>query len=183
MKQYSAPQRRLVMVAVVIGVSLALASTAFACTIFRGKFVVTGSGGGTVYAVGDNNNMAWCAGFPKGTATAPANGGTITVKVAKAKAPCPLSRLPEGKYDIRFFNGAAHTKSPDRDWQVDCMGGDDILLSVKIGSLYVNEYGAGGPKTIALPSGLIPNGANDESAVCVTGAGATYGNQAPITIL
>ncbi|MGH9151575.1 MAG: hypothetical protein ACRD03_04010 [Acidimicrobiales bacterium] len=162
---------------------LALASTAFACTIFRGKFVVTGSAGGTVRAVGNDENMSWCAGFPKGTATAPANGGSITVKVAKAKSPCPLSRLPEGKYDIRFFNGAAHTITPDRDWQVDCMGGDDVLVSVRIGGLYVNQYGAGGPKTIALPSNLIPNGPNDESAVCITGSGATFGNQAPLTIL
>lgn len=166
-----------------IAILLVVSSAAFACTIFRGKFVVSGPDGNKVRAVGNNTSMSWCPGFPTGTATAPANGGSITVSVAKAKDPCPTSRLPEGRYQIRFFNGAAFTKEPLREWQVDCMAGGTSSIGVKIGKIYVNAYGAAGPKTIALPSGLVPNGPNDESAVCISDDGGNMGNQAPLTIL
>lgn len=177
-------RRRLLVGSTVVGVSLALCSAAFACTVFRGKFTVTGSGAnpGKVISVGNNAGMQYCPGFPTGTASAPTTGATVTVKVVKAKnSSCPLSRLPANTYDINFLNGPAHFKSPDRDWQLDCMSG--IAGPVKIGQLKINQYGAGGPKTLALPSGLVANGPNDESAVCISDAGGAYGNQVPITIL
>ena len=175
--------------ATVVAVTMALCSAAFACTIFRGKFIVQGSGSnaGKVYAIGANSGMNYCsAGFPTGTARAPRNGGTVTVSVVKNKnSACPTGtpggRLPSKMYDINFLNGPAHFVTPDRDWQLDCMSG--IAGPVKIGQMNVDQYGRGGPKTLSLPSNLAPNGPNDESAVCISDSTGTYGNQVPITIL
>lgn len=159
---------------------LAHGSGAFASERFRGKLKVSGNAASTsVVAIGDGGFNTWCAGYPSGSASA-SSGGSLTVTVRPAPARCGGSTLSKGRYSVNFLNGAAMTKDP-RGAILGCMRVEGAV--VNLGTLFVDQYGNGGPKTFSLPALLVPNGPSDESAICIADSTAHWGNQAPLTIL
>ncbi len=184
---------------------LSVVGLAFACTNFKGQFVVSGNradtGTVTVNGTGSGMNQTVNTGVAKSsTSSASVNVSTGTSTVSGGGI------LPTGDYDINFYNNPSTTCSTvllfpncgykgsgtTRKWQKDCMTGDS---GVKLGTVHVNSSGvidqkngsaATQPVNFALSptSGLITNtSGSNESAVCISNAGATIGNQAPLTIL
>jgi hypothetical protein len=169
------PKKAVLMTFGVLAISAAFAATAFACTIFRGTFTVLGNGSSTsVTATGLRTGMI--ENVTPGIAKATATGGSIKVSTGRDKYGVGL---PAGSYSINYYNGAAY--SDHTHWQTDCMSGD---AGVKLGSGSVGSTGAlsGQPLTFSLPAS-VKNTAPQESGVCVSNSAATYGNQAPLTIM
>ncbi len=178
----------------------ALGATAFACTLFRGTFTITGNapGSGTVTATGDGTDMGYKS-MSSGIAQATNDNGTVTVST-DAEAGFPDNKLPPstqvGTYQIRFYNsiyaGPVAVRpgyENHQTWTTDCMAGPDPTVKT-IGTVTVNGDGtiAGQPKTFPLgtsPTGspLTPDQAPAESAVCISDRKAVYANQAPLTIV
>lgn len=169
----------LVAVPVVLALVLAPATGAFASERFRGKLKVSGDAATTsVVAIGDGGFNTWCGGYPSGSASA-SSGGSLTVTVRPAPARCGGSTLSKGRYSVNFVNGPAMSK--DLGAVLGCMRVEGAV--VNLGTIFVDRYGNGGPKTFSLPAPLVANGPSDESAVCVSDSTVHWGNQAPIVIL
>lgn len=182
------------MLAALVGsIVIGLSSSAWGCTIFRGKMVVSGNKGtGSVTVIGNNGAMSWCPGYPMGKAKATL-GGSVTITVTKAGLGACVpktSRLPYGTYDVNYVNGAAFTRSDttdknnddgSRDWVADCMSPADPP-SVKIGEMAISDFGKGNG-TYALPPVGVLSGPTDEAAICVSDLLGNYGLQAPVSIV
>lgn len=165
---------------------LAVASVAYGCTLFMGKFSVTGnaSNSGTVTCRGLDRTMenVCDAGIARVTST-----GSITVSTDAVEG--TGSKLPPGSYDINFYRAASQTSSSGYYghvwWNTDCMTGS---AGTNIGSVTVGANGqsSGGPFNI--PTSGITNGQLwqispvFEAAACISDSTATYGNQAPVTV-
>lgn len=191
-----------------IGAASALCSSAWACAVLAGKMVVSGNAGtGTVTAIGDGNqnDYAWCPGYPSGKAKA-TRGGSVTITVSKSGTlGCATgsrpARLDAGTYNVNYLNGPAFTRSHKADtdnsdgsrtWRDHCLYEDDTILDqvlpdtepeegiVRIGTMTVNEFGKGNG-TYAIPATGVTSGPTDEAAVCVYARG--LGNMVPLTIV
>lgn len=170
-----------------------LASSAYACTVFRGKMTVTG-GGGSTFATGNNSSMSWCA-APADNASASSGGGakgadgssiTVTIQPGDCNTSSPSSR---SDYDINFYNGKAFTytissttgKRVYSTWLVDCMSPRDAgVVNLGYGGVYTN--GTTKSWTVALPSVTNANASGQASAVCFSDRFGNNGNQVPILI-
>ncbi|HSH62419.1 MAG TPA: hypothetical protein VK988_22770 [Acidimicrobiales bacterium] len=213
MKEARRIRRGMALGSSVVAVVLAMASTAYACTIFSGSITITGSdtapagfptaGNGSSVAWGSGKNMTYCVGGnPTGYAYAPVGSGTAKVTVAKHDCGGP-KKLPEGFYDVNFLNLGAFTNYSDRNWVRDCMstefsadlGGSPGVRAAdtyKVGSMTVDANGSGTttvnlkaatPNKTTSPSGLVPT---EEAGICVStpaGPGTPHGMQGPITII
>lgn len=174
-----------------------LASTAYACTVWAGKFLVNGeaaAGGATVTATGTPTG---CSGTtPTGGMTQSVNAnvaktkkspavGTVTVETQSAGGTC--NWLPGGVYDINWYSGKGY--SNHTTWSRDCMS-PLMGLGVKVGEIKVNSAGQSvDPITNAAASftfnitSPFANIGSEEGAVCVSDATGTYGNQAPMKVI
>lgn len=194
----------------VLGVMLALASVAFACTIFKGKFVVT-AGGGTSKAWGKNSGMVHCTGdkTPTSGAKADPDGATITVEVFPTgtnTTDCPSSQLNESSssqvYRIYYVNLDGFTdENGIWEWDVDCMASVGVVKlqdsDGQGGKIYINSNGRSttgastsdpeGSRSYSIASGQAENetinGVTDRAGVCISDDNAIEGNQVPLQIV
>lgn len=189
----------------VLGVMLALASVAFACTVFKGRFEVT-AGGGTSKAWGRGSSMMHCDGnkAPSSAAEVSEAGGTITVEVfptGTTGISCPASQLSASSstliYKIYYVNTDGFIADNGVwEWSVDCMAGaSGVQLDAADGEgnkIYINSNGrstvgdstsdAEGSRNYTIPDTATPN-TTDRAGVCISDEAAGQGNQVPIKIV
>jgi hypothetical protein len=176
-----------------VAAALVLTSAAYACTVFRGTFTVTGDRGGTVTSTGLRTGMVESVTASK--AFASASGGWV--RVSTGTDGC-CNRLPDKdstgalrNYQVNFFNGEGY--DTHGHWFTDCMAGD---AGVTLAQVRLNTQGqiaqmlvSGAYRAVAQPvqlglgSGLTRNVGAQESAVCISDSSGLYGNQAPVTIV
>jgi hypothetical protein len=98
-------------------------------------------------------------------------------------------------YDINFYDDKTYDSS--RNWLIDCMSpASGSIVFKRLGQVHVNTSGvidrtsvgtvtsSGVAGPFNLPTTAWSKAANGgESAVCVSDAGAYYGNQIPLTVL
>ena len=149
-----------------------LASAAFACTTWRNKMTVTGSGSspGSVTAQGWDDDMRYCSsGQPSGTAGMDDNtNGTVTVTIEPSTGSCESPDLPDATYDIRWTTGTWSPSSP---------GTNDCMSTTDVGDISISS-GNGGPTS---SNSFNPGGAGTIQ-VCVTNSNQTFGMQVPLTV-
>jgi hypothetical protein len=175
----------------VVATVLVIASTAYACTVFKGRLTLTGNGNqptGSSVTLGKNAGMQHCANSPSGYTSAPLSGGTVDVVVAKnttGTTACPNSQLPADTYDINYENGAAFSgdlPTSYRNWLIDCMSPHSNNLT----TMTVDSNGDGSKTGVSLNSTerntKVGSQIVDESAICVSTSDGAYGNQGPIFI-
>ncbi len=166
----SGTRRGIVAASVAALAVLALASAAFACTVYKGRFVVTGNNGTTTEVVGNAIGMGYC--FTPGPGRAEiSRGGTFSASVSKyqgsqSTTKCSAQLNPD-TYDVNYSTTGGTG---------DCMTGSPE--SVKIGSMVVDSSGSGSG-TYTLPSTALVS----DGAICVSDATAGEGNQAPVKIV
>lgn len=192
---------------------LVLASTAYACTVFRGVLTVTAvaspnpdpAQGGTVTGWGDNFGMNPCPTKPwegqarvhAGSDSSPGpahQSGSLAVSVARSGLGACPSQLAAGTYDVNFLNtgfGDFLGEEPARVLNNDCMTGGH-RSTFRIGELAVDTDGNGsGTYVINKPANHpdpkfndeIPDLPGTESAVCVSAKNASQGMQNPVTVI
>lgn len=143
---------------------------AYACTTFKGKLGVTGSGGPGVETHADGTaGMGWCDN-PIGSASVAANtSGTVAVSVgASSSGECAATTLPAGTYNVRYSTGTWSASDPSTN---DCMD------TTVIGTFTVS--GGTGSTT----SASFNPGAAGPLNICVVNSGAVNGNLAPLSIV
>ncbi len=174
---------------VILTVVLGLSSTAWACTVFKGKMTVTGNAASTSATIyGNNSGMGHCglSGFAKSNTP-----GSVFVSVAPAVSSCSGSHsLPNGftyavSYISQGFNNGTYDTSRDCMWNGGTLG--RIALYNSSNTAVIAVSGGSGSGTYNLPSGLAAqNAAPYEGAVCVSDTNttpSTYANAAPLIIL
>lgn len=174
-----------------MAVVLAMASTAFACTTYKGYMTVTGSDGSFVTSYGGNSGMTQS--LDKGVGPNITRGTeTFTVKVGAFNG----HRLSEtlNPYRITFWNGSAAAydnpivdfSTTKQHWKNDCMSStqDEKLGLVKpIGNHTVSSDGSETTSNHTLPSDARLTASGAQAAVCISNSTASQGNQAPIIIV
>lgn len=188
--------------AAVVGVMLALASVAMACTTFKGRFDVT-AGGATSSAWGDSSSgMLHCTGTyaPQSNASVPTTGGTITVSAVPTTAGvdgCSTSKLSDTQtsknklidrhYFIYYVNRNGFVDSSGVwKWQEDCMAGTGstkLSAADGKGDEIIVTNGQTGTRQYTIPTGQQANSATDRAGVCISDTGAGQGNQTPLAII
>lgn len=179
----------------VMAVVLGLASTAWACTVFKGQMKVRGDWPGheshTVTAVGNNSGMGWCS----LTGHANADGvydssNDIYVEVSQAPSSCGGHKLPASgtdlgsagllKYAVTYVDYGFKSRSLYRN----CMAVGGHSNTVKVGDIKVDSSGFGSGY-YNIPGGPVQDGSPWEAGVCVSDTNynpSLYGNQAPVII-
>lgn len=165
---------------------LALAPEA-ASAHFYGTMVVGGNGGGTVTAPAWGGPETWCSGFPSGTTTATATGGSVSISMAPhpSEASCPKSKLDSGTYPVYLYNGPAFIVTSPGNYQPNqpnCRS----TPTAQIGTITINHQGEGNGGPYLLPP-LTANVSGEASSVCiwvpfVNKNDRDRGNEAPIII-
>lgn len=174
---------------------LALTSTAYACTVFRGQMKVrgldvTGHTTHEVVWVGNNTGMGWCT----KTGHANANGtndtaADIYVQVSgynDGPGGCADSQLPQTSppldYDVTFIDRAFSSGS----FVKDCMAVGGDVGTKKIGDISIDSTGFGSGN-YNIGSAVANQNFNPyQAAVCVSDtvySPSLYGMQVPLDIL
>lgn len=189
----------------VAAVVLLLSSTAWACTVWKGKMTVTVNDtrtgtGGTVNGWGANSGMQNCPTKPwEGQARAHVGDSTghvgsgVTVTVAgttSTEVGICASKLAANTYDVNFLNtgtGDFVGEGAARTWAHDCMTGGHPK-TFKIGSISVDSNGNGSVtiaeiKKPAAMGNEITDLPGTESAICVSDANASQGMQNPVFVV
>lgn len=162
----------------VVALILVLASTAMACTVFRGTMIVTplAAGSGVSQATGNGNNMARCD--ISELATIPITGDKVKVEVKKATG-CATGFLEGGTYTVNYASSGAS----------DCMtvvlggvGTAPLGTGSPLGTFTVDQSGAGST-AVTIPG--ISSSRFGTVALCVTSTTAkpAQGNQVTLTII
>lgn len=165
------------------------AATAFACTVFRGTFDVTGNaaGSGTVRVTGNDTGGMLLKSVSAPIAKASVNGGSVTVSTGVDPAKATNMLPARTDYQIRFYNSTAAApgfSGHNTNWVTDCMagpGGGGTQLGPNV--TVANGMISGQPVMRSLPSSLRADTSPQESAVCISDPTGGSGNQAPLTIL
>lgn len=161
---------------VVAGV-LAMASFAWACTVFKGKMTVTastagtaiapGTPGGSTTAVGSGIGMSLCS-VSEGAYVA-ALGGSFSVAVEPQNCGTMTNgKLGAGLYDVNYFPNYPSFNFP----APDCMSVTATGQGVPVGSLSVNTSGVGSGGPYSLPAHAARGG---RAAICLSGKPAALG--------
>jgi hypothetical protein len=197
-------RRGLLFGSAVVAIVLALASTAWACTTFKGRMTVTDANGNSSTVVGDGSGMDFCdTGFgdkvpAADTGATGTPGAQITVSVEPADCNGTTFQLDDGNYDVNFVNWVTEQnqtksgfKSTDGgatyDWWADCMSGilgAQVVLADQTFQV-VNGTNTGTPYTLPGANEIdwkVNDLTTDQSAVCVSSNGGGQGLQAPILI-
>lgn len=178
--------RLLALAAAAIG-SLALVPEA-ASAHFYGTMAVSGNGGGTATAAASGGPEVWCPGYPSGTTTASATGGSVSVSMSPTAgdASCPSSALAKGTYPVYIYNGPAFIVTGPGSYQLNQQHFCLDTPTAQIGTITINNKGAGNGGPYLLPS-LTPNASSQASSVCiwvpfVSRHNPDRGNEAPIIV-
>lgn len=162
-----------------VAVAMALASTAYACTAWRGTMTVETASGSTA-ASNDTGMMVWCSSpatvSGSGASVADSSGQTVKVQMAPTTADgvnCDAGwKLPQDTYDIRWAKGIW---DPFNQTGTDCMG--TTLLNNNAVSVDAN-----GNSSQVTSAGFDPDGATQVS-ICIVNDSQFWGNQVHISVL
>jgi len=165
----------------VAALTVSLAATAFACTVFRGTFTLKGNASATsVTATGLASGMSQMV--SSGIAKAKKTGGTVTLSTGKDQYGRALPARTG--YRVRYYNSTATAPgySTHTTWKTDCMVGGP---GIQIGLADVGSDGkiVGQPKTYSIGNSANLDSGGKESAVCISDSGAAFGNMAPVAIV
>lgn len=153
-----------------VAAMLVLASVAFACVPYKGRFEVrgTGQGGTKVSVVGKGMGMRYCEDEQPVPAELPGGGFTAAVS-PKVGGECE-AQLPDGVYQVSAITGFA---SPE------AIPGCMFLSPYAVGVMTVT--GGRGSGTYAIPD-TSPRG---YGAICVNSRTSFFadGNRAPVLVL
>lgn len=178
-------RRMLVSAIAAAAMILALASTAYACVVIKGKGTVTGSvrAGNELTGLGTNVHASYCT--SPGSTPVTAAAGPASSSVSASFSPATLcnadgtNKLSDGTYDVRLRNltgaNTAYTGTDGTSWTfvsgkgcfATSVGGSNYAL----GTLTVSGgtgISSGGPWTI--PSTVTSNSSNpktDTSVFCI----------------
>ncbi len=169
----------------VITLILLLASTAMACTVFRGTMVATplAAGSGVAQATGAGDRMARCN--VSELATIPITGDKVKVEMKAATSVCKTGDVPkldEGTYTVNYATSGAS----------DCMtvalgglGTAPVGTGSPLGTFAVNGSGVGST-TVTIPG--LSSSTFGTIALCVTSTTVPMltlpqGNQVTLTII
>lgn len=173
--------RRLAFGVASVAVALALASTAYACTTYRGYFTIKGYNQPSSTAVGangtnPNGGMRYCNDIVPAQAKVPKayiTDFTATVGPASSCLVNGVNKLRPssvlGTYDINYQAGTAYYG--------DCMSGSSNIT--RLGGMTVDSNG-NGSGSYNLVSSSTPLGAGD---LCISDRAAYDGNQMPIEVI
>lgn len=194
-------RRQLLITLMLAALGLLVASSAFACTVWKGKFSVTGDSGGTVEAIGAGQTMVDCA-AATGTAEA-TNGGWVTITMEPGTCDGSTYTLSAGDdYEINYINDEAYLPAgfpTHRNWLLDCMSPADGVdvhrlqprdngtadVEIDINGYSLDDTGSPGSRDFDLPTlgNYQANSMTDESAICISDPSAGEGMQAPINMI
>lgn len=174
-------------------IAMAITAAAFGCTVFKGTLTVAGNNGGSVTTTGLRGGMI--ESVSAGSTSATATNGSAKVSTGTDgccnKLPWKDSAGALREYQINFLNGEGY--SSHSNWANDCMAGSGGVTLTKVhlsSNGQINEQLVNGsfkkvsqPLNVSLGTGLTKNTAPAESALCISDAGGSYGNQAPIAIV
>lgn len=155
---------------------LALASAAFACTTYKGNFTVQGNGYTSKTAVGKNvsGQMSWCDGTVPTAAMPGSNGSTWNVRVnVSPKTGSCAGSLPNNTYYVDLQMGPGYVG--------DCMhgaSGNTTIGTMKVSGGYSVDS-AGNWVWYQYDFAKSPG----QATICVSDAGAYYGNQMAADVL
>lgn len=174
-------KRALLTTFAVAALTVSLAATAFACTVFRGTLTLKGNASsGSVTTTGLASGMSQSV--SSGIAKAKKTGGTVTLSTGKDKYGRALPARTG--YRVRYYNSTATAPgySTHYKWSTDCMVGGP---GIQIGLADVGSDGkiVGQPKAYSLGNSANVDTGGKESAVCISDSGAAFGNMAPVTIV
>lgn len=175
---------------------LLLASAAYACTVWAGKFTVWGDVAGPVSATGQPTGCN-SAGNPTGGMNQVVDGGSAKTAspvgevrvMAEPAGTLPagcVNKLPAGVYDINWYGGRGY--SNHTTWSRHCMS-PLMGLRERVGEVRVDSDGyslkADGSRgdsrfPLVSPFRNIPP---EEGAVCISDPLGGYGNQAPMAVV
>lgn len=182
---------------VATAIVLALTSVASACTIYAGKVTVTDAAGRTSQSIGDGitGTHGYCSN-PTGNAQSPALG-QVTISVAPGTCSGVSYALPDGVYNLAFYNGASYSGG-STSWTADpskVCGPNNVGAGVArplpeklVVNSVIGSPGTGSV-TVTLPALLAANASGTASALCVNPEIATTtpssgrGGQVPIIIV
>lgn len=141
--------RRSLLISSVAGVAaLAMASTAYACTTYKGKVTLTASGGGVATAEGIDGFHAYCSGDTRQNI---AIAGTFRLDVAPG--PTCGTRLADGGYNVKWLNLTANELG--NIGPTNCNGPAVLMGKIQVGGgsgsgsgTFVLPQVAGGPAPI-----------------------------------
>lgn len=138
----------------------------------KGDMVATGAATGSNRVTGGGGGShTYCSGHGPTRAAAGLPGSSVRVEVWQASACNPVgTNTLFGTSDVVISNRAAFKRNISGGWDMlpgsNCWwrppGGD----TVRLGSINVSS-GGGGSSTFTLPSSLVPNRADEASAICV----------------
>lgn len=166
----------------VVTLILLLASTAMACTVFKGTMTVTplAAGSGVSTATGKGTSMSFCASSMG--ATIPITGDKVKVEVKQATG-CSTDQLSAGKYTVNYASNGGS------DCMTVVLGGVGSPVGtgapVSLGTFTVDGTGAGSTE-VTIPG--ISSGVFNTIGLCVTsttvpGLTTPEGNQVSLTII
>lgn len=166
----------------VLAVTAAVASTALACVVFKGKLDVGGTMGQTT-VVGSRVDHGYCSGGEPTTAAAGSPGSAINVSVAPAPAsslcadtPSKPNRLPDGTYDIRINRETGYLGADVNvagAWifldGTGCFISANSSTTTILGTLNITGGTGTATATVNLdnPPGGYKNGPTDAAVLCV----------------
>lgn len=180
-------------------VVLAMASAAYACTVFKGQIKVRGldvAGHEThvATAVGNNSGMGWCSisGHANANGTNDsANDIYVEVGPFGGSTNCPASKLPATtstlKYAVTIVDRGFYTDSGGNlFFNRDCMAVGGHSATKKIGDITIDSNGVGSGNYNIGAAEANQNANPYEAGVCVSDTKynpSLYGNQVPLMIL
>jgi len=173
---------KLIAGAAVAGAALMLASTAYACTTFKGHGDLVGNASATHSIVdGNNSGMGYCTLTPGAQAHGATTGSVTVVMSTVNKAGCASTKLAANStYHVRYYNGAgfATSRKGVYNWNVDCMDGASGTFKQDV----TTDANGGVTTTVSLGTGT-NNIAGQDSAICISDTGGFVGSQIPVHIV
>lgn len=170
-------KRKLLAGLAVSSAALIMASTAYACTVYRGRVTLTAVGATTnttATAVGAPGVHGYCSG--DGVQTVDMNAQNQFTLAVAPTTDCGGSKLPSGDYEVRWVNMTTSQtlNSSYLPWRYNC----NVAASnvYKLGTISVDGAGNSTTKTFNNPSGgalgtaTPANGASGAVNLCVAPA-------------
>jgi hypothetical protein len=167
-------RRRMTFATAVVAGVMALASAAFACTVYKGTMIVTDARGNTSQGTGSGLSMGFCSGTTNTSAADIGRGESFTIDVepfvgSGSQQSC-TNKLNDDLYDVNYSSSSSTG---------DCMSGDPAAVLIAEDGLQTVNGSDSGNNSFVLPSNA-PVGA---SGICVSDDTAGEGMQVSVEIL
>ncbi len=167
-------RRRMTFATAVVAGVMALASAAFACTVYKGTMIVTDARGNTSQGTGSGLSMGYCSGTTSTSAADIAPGESFTIDVqpfvgSGSQKTC-TAKLNDDLYDVNYSSTGATG---------DCMSGDTAAVLIAEDGLKTVNGSDSGNNSFPLPSNAPPGA----SAICVSDDTAGEGMQVSVEII